>query len=130
MTGSANKRWLIPIGLSVLSGLIVTAQVFLAHRVPTVSRGMRLLVAERDIPRGGKLHPRDFSFKWTQDNELIPGLVTDQMVQLMWGKPLRSALRQGDWLHVDAVAVLEKLAATPPRKIRSRVEVIGEEGDS
>ncbi len=121
-----------PVALSILSGLLVSAQVFLAHRAE--SGNQRCLVALRDLPRGSYLHPRDFSFTPITENA-EPGILNDQAAHLVWHKRLMHDLSHGDRLRLDDVE-FEPAVPTPKKNRTGRrgranrsMEIIREEGE-
>lgn len=122
MTASTRKL-LVPICVSVLSGLVVSAQVYLARRPATLDASRRALKALRSLPAGHRIHPRDFAI------ELAPVTGRPDLIESdsgVWGRELSQALDVGDWLTHEAVSAMQE----PMRHKRARpAELIQETGD-
>ena len=121
-----QKYW-ISIGLSLISGLVVSMQVYLTHRTPIPVSGSRVLVAAREIPKGSRLNPRDITFRWMPTIELLPGMVTDQMAHPLWGRELTETISEGAWIAADNIR--SEVPAKSSAK-RSTIEIFGEEGEN
>lgn len=97
----ASKQW-IPLVFSVLSGAIVSSQVYLAQRPPKAGAGRRVLVAIRDVASGNRLHPRDFKVLARVDVDQA-GVVDDALSHHLWGRILVCGLGPGELLTVDCI---------------------------
>lgn len=127
-----DRRILIPFGVSLLSGAVVALQVSWAQRVPIVQPGVRLLVAERTIREGERLHPHAFTFRFVASHEIPPGVIDDQRAHFIWGRPALRTVAEGEWLTVDAVG--EETPERSPRQAargrpKKQIEILKDEGE-
>ena len=121
-----RQLW-VPLTLSILSGFVVVAQVYLV-RSPTTptQREHRVLVSLHELPVGARLHPKDFAFNLVSEED-SKGYVDDQMAHLLWGRHLQMSVMRGDNLTLESVAPL-KLEHIPIKN-KVSIEIIREEGD-
>lgn len=121
-----KRRLWIPVVLSVVSGAIVSTQVYLVRRSAVhPSDARRILIALRELPPGHRLHPRDFTL------DLVPGIMNPDVIDAeashgLWGRPLSRGMRAGEMLTHGRIATMQERKTI---RRAERVEIIQEIGE-